>query len=99
VTGPNDTPDSENRMPSAGPRTTGLVSARLNARTMRAVNEPAASSSRPRLISTCISASGVTRMEPAASATATGTVPVGPSTADTIGRPTPARFGKAMVTA
>jgi hypothetical protein len=38
-------------------------------------------------------------MDPAANATATDTVPFGPSTADAIGRPAPARFGKAMVRA
>src|SRR6187431_166709 len=46
-----------------------------------------------------IKVSGLIRLEPAASATARGTVPVGPITDETIGKPTPARFGKPIVRA
>jgi hypothetical protein len=53
----------------------------------------------PARISTIINVSGLIRIEPEANATATGTVPVGPSTDDTIGKPTPARFGKPIVNA
>ena len=43
--------------------------------------------------------SGLIRVEPEANATATGTVPVGPNTEDTIGKPTPARFENPIVSA
>src|SRR5580704_17051378 len=61
------------RIPSAGARTTGLVSALHNARIVRQADLSAVSCL-PALISTKRSAKGLTMIEPDASATATGTV-------------------------
>src|SRR5258708_11950899 len=90
--------DSESRIPNAGAITTGLVSARRTAVRI-CTADISAPCALPLLISTMIRVSGLMRIEPEAGATATGTVPVGPSTEDTIGRPTPAKFGKPIVSA
>ena len=99
ATAPRLNPDSESKMPSTGARTTGLVSACRSARRTRAAEVSASVCSLLLDSSSSSRVSGLTRIEPVARATATGTVLVGPRIADMIGRPTPARVGKATVRA